>query len=213
MRTDELIRQLAADATPLPRGAAAFRLGSAIALGTALSFAVMLASTGPPLQALPSIGGASLAMKLLYSAVLFAVTFALLLAAGKPGRNLGPLWLWLLLPAALIALNAILELSNILPKLDDEQIPRHTWQQCLLTIIPLSAPIFAGVLWAFRRLAPTRLRLAGLLAGVTAGSAAATLYALYCPKPATPSLLLLYSAGALATGLFGALTGPRLLRW
>lgn len=85
------------------------------------------------------------------------------------------------------------------------------WLMCLLKIVLLSVPVFAGVLWAFRQLAPTRLRLAGLLAGLTAGSAAATIYALYCPE--TTATFLVSSLGILAIGLIGALSGPRLLRW
>jgi hypothetical protein len=88
-----------------------------------------------------------------------------------------------------------------------------TWRTCLLAIILPSLPVFAGVLWAFRRLAATNLRLAGLLAGLTAGSAAATVYALYCPETTATFLISWYSLGILAAGLIGLLAGPRLLRW
>ena len=77
----------------------------------------------------------------------------------------------------------------------------------------LSAPIFAGLLWSFRRLAPTRLRAAGAAAGFTAGAWAATLYCLHCPEVSAIFVLTWYTFGiGLAAGV-GALLGPRLLHW
>ena len=77
----------------------------------------------------------------------------------------------------------------------------------------LSAPIFIGLLWSFRRLAPTRLRAAGGTAGLAAGAWGATLYCLHCPEVSAIFVLTWYSLGiALAAGM-GALLGPRLLRW
>lgn len=211
--TDDLIRQLAADATPLRPGAAARHLAAGIALGAVGSAAAVIAWLGPPLQAVQSTGAAAFTMKLLFCAALLAISFALVLAAGRPGRELGRRWLWLLVPPALVALSAAVELSQALPGSRNELWLGSTWRMCLLALTLLSLPIFAGVLWALRRLAPTRLRLAGLLAGLSAGSAAATLYALYCPETTATFLLSWYSLGILAAGLLGLLAGPRLLRW
>jgi hypothetical protein len=80
-------------------------------------------------------------------------------------------------------------------------------------VLLLSLPILGGLLWALRRLAPTRLALAGGTAGLAAGAWAACLYCLHCPETSAVFVLTWYSLGiALATGL-GALLGPRLLRW
>jgi hypothetical protein len=67
--------------------------------------------------------------------------------------------------------------------------------------------------WALRQLAPTRLTLAGALAGLFAGGAGAFVYAFHCPETAAPFVALWYSAGILLTAGLGALLGPRLLRW
>ena len=63
------------------------------------------------------------------------------------------------------------------------------------------------------RLAPTRLTLAGALAGLFAGGMGAFVYAFHCPETAAPFVALWYSAGILLTTALGALLGPRLLRW
>ena len=69
-------------------------------------------------------------------------------------------------------------------------------------------PIFAGLLWSFRRFAPTRLRAAGAAAGLAAGALAATLYCLHCPEVSAIFVLTWYSLGiGLATGASALLLG------
>ena len=89
----------------------------------------------------------------------------------------------------------------------------QTWKECPLLVLTLSAPIFAGLLWSFRRLAPTRLRAAGAAAGFAAGAWAATLYGLHCPEVSALFVLTWYSLGIALAAAVGALVGPRLLRW
>lgn len=211
--TDELIRCLAAEAAPLRRGAALRRLAAGIGLGAAVSAAALAAIFGTPFQAVQNTGAAAFAMKLLFSAALLAAAFALLFIAGRPGHAVGKRWLWLLAPVGIVAASAAMELSLAAPSARYGLWLGSTWQTCLLAIALLSLPILAGAVWACQWLAPTRLRLAGLLSGLTAGSAAAVLYALYCPETTATFLLSWYLLGILIAGLFGMLAGPRLLRW
>jgi len=84
---------------------------------------------------------------------------------------------------------------------------------CAFLILMLSAPIYAGLLLALRRLAPTRLALAGAAAGLAAGGWAACVYAIHCPESTAPFIVIWYSLGmALAAGL-GAAIGRLALRW
>lgn len=89
----------------------------------------------------------------------------------------------------------------------------HSWKSCPWLVLSLSAPIFAGLLWSFRRLAPTRLRAAGAAAGLSAGAFAATVYCIHCPEVSAIFVLTWYSLGILLATLLGMLVGPRLLRW
>lgn len=88
----------------------------------------------------------------------------------------------------------------------------RTALQCALAIPAPAGPVFVGLLWAFRRLAPTRLRLAGAAAGVLAGAAGASVYAFTCPEQSAAFMVTWYDAGIIAAGLIGAFLGPRLLR-
>jgi hypothetical protein len=88
-----------------------------------------------------------------------------------------------------------------------------TWRACAFSIAFLSLPLFAGLLWAMKGLAPTRLALAGASAGVLSGAAAALIYSLHCPELGAPFLGIWYPLGMLIPAAVGAMVGPRLLRW
>jgi hypothetical protein len=89
----------------------------------------------------------------------------------------------------------------------------HTWKVCSPLILLLALPIYAGLVAAIRRLAPTRPALAGTAAGFTAGTLAATLYGLHCPEQAPAFVATWYTLGIAAATALGAITGRRLLRW
>jgi len=89
----------------------------------------------------------------------------------------------------------------------------QSWKICRWLLLILAAPIFIGLLWSFRRLAPTRLRAAGAAAGVAAGAWAATLYCPHCPEVSAIFVLTWYTLGMVLAAGVGALLGPRVLRW
>jgi hypothetical protein len=89
----------------------------------------------------------------------------------------------------------------------------QTALSCPWLIAALAIPIFVAALWALRRLAPTRQRLAGFSAGCLAGAAAAVLYALHCNENAAAFVVSWYTVGILLPGLVGILIGPRVLHW
>ena len=89
----------------------------------------------------------------------------------------------------------------------------HSWQGCSLRIIALAAPVFLGVIGVLRKLAPTRLALAGAAAGLLAGAVGATVYGLYCAETAAAFVVTWYTLGITACAGLGALLGGRLLRW
>lgn len=71
----------------------------------------------------------------------------------------------------------------------------------------------AGILWAFRKFAPTRPRLAGFCSGGLAGTVAAVVYAVHCTESAAAFVATWYTFGMLLPALLGLLIGPRVLRW
>lgn len=211
--TDELISRLAADVQPRHPAAAARRLAAGILFGAGLSLLLIVMVFGAPAASVQYTGIPAFTMKLSFAVAMAAAAGVLLYLAGRPGHKVGLRLLWLAFPPVLVALTAAMEISAIAPQFRDQAWFGTTWQTCLISISLLSLPVLAGVTWAFRRLAPTNLRLAGFLAGVTSGSTAAVLYALYCPETTASFLVSWYSLGIAAAGLIGWVLGPRLLRW
>lgn len=211
--TEDLIRELSADLKPSRPGMASLRLASGVFAGAILSLIGVSFLLGSPLGAVGYTGIPAFTMKLAFAAAMAVASSILLLGAGRPGQPIGYRLGWLLLPPLIVAATAVMELAITAPQFREEAWLGSTWLTCILAIAGFSLPVLGGVVWAFRRLAPTRLHLAGFLAGMTSGSAAALVYALYCPETTATFLVSWYTGGILAAGLIGLLAGPRLLRW
>lgn len=88
-----------------------------------------------------------------------------------------------------------------------------SWEVCTFSISALSLPVLAALLWSLRHLAPTRPSLTGAVAGVLAGSVAASIYSLHCPETSFTFFAIWYVAGMALTTALGAALGARCLRW
>jgi hypothetical protein len=211
MRTDDLIAELAA--RPWPATRPAFRLAVAIIAGWAIALIGFVLALGPPLAAVAKTGSTPFALKLGYTLSLTIITAAVVLAAGRPGQRLGSRAMLIGLPVAVIVAATALELSSTPSARWDFLLFGSTTLHCIGSIAIASVPVLLGVIWAFRTLAPTQLRLAGFLAGLSAGAAGALAFALYCEETTASFLLASYTPGMLIPAIIGALLGPRLLRW
>src|SRR3569623_2288457 len=128
---------------------------------------------------------------------------------GQPLR-----WRWVMaIPVWLRASSGVAELLRTPPGQWLAMWRGQSWMLCPWRVLVLAVPIFIGLLWSFRRLAPTRLRAAGAAAGLDAGAFAATVYCLHCPEVSALFVLTWYSLGILLAAGLGALLGPRVLRW
>ena len=212
MTSDELISQLVQDFKPVPRHALGWRICAGLALGAAVSFAVVIALGFRPDLWL-AMQSFSFWMKWIYTASLGAAAIAATAKLARPDtQSMG--WMWVLaLPVLGLAAISVAELAHAPSDHWLEMWLGKSWKVCSSTVFLLALPIFAGLLWSFRRLAPTRLRAAGATAGLTAGAWGATLYCLHCPEVSAIFVLTWYSLGIGAASLVGALVGPKLLRW
>jgi len=213
MNTEQLIRELSRDVPRVSRHALARRIAIGLVAGGLATMVLVTLVLGvrPDLQV--AMHGFSFWMKWTYTVSLGvgAAYGVARLSRPEPG-SLRALW-WLAVPVLVLAGIGIGELASAPPGQWLAMWLGHTWKVCPLLVLLLAIPIFIGVLWSFRRLAPTRLRAAGAVAGLAAGAWAATLYCLHCPEVSALFVLTWYSLGiALAVGA-GALLGPRLLRW
>ena len=89
----------------------------------------------------------------------------------------------------------------------------HSAHVCPWNILIIGLPLLAGAIWAVRGLAPTRLTLAGFVAGGAAGSLGALIYGFHCPETAAPFVAVWYTLGMAAVAAVGGVLGARLLRW
>lgn len=213
MNTDDLIFRLAQDVPAVPRRAVGRRLAIGIALGGSVS-ALLVALV---LGIRPDLG---LAMRGPAFWVKWGYTFSLAVAAVVMIAQLARpdsarlRWTWLLaIPVTLLAGLGVIELARTPPGKWLAMWLGHSWMICPWLVFALAMPIFIGLLWSFRRLAPTRLRAAGAAAGLAAGAVAATVYCIHCPEVSAIFVLTWYSLGILLAASLGALLGPRLLRW
>jgi hypothetical protein len=213
MKTEDLIGLLARDAGPAPKALAARRLGMAVALGLllALPAAAWLKSPTPLVTALFAESG--MWLKLIYAAVLAGVAVAWVSRLGKPGM---PAERWPLALVLAVAAVGLLGLANVATAPEGARaatVLGYSWRECPRNVLLLALPTLAGTLWALRGLAPTRPRLAGLAAGITAGGVGAFAYALFCIEIAPAFIAVWYTLGVAAAGALGAVLGPRVLRW
>jgi len=143
------------------------------------------------------------------------VALLLLLRLSRPGtRNISTsLWLAPAGPVLIIWIAALLALA-LAPQEDYHRlIMGLSWRSCPFNIAFLSIPLCVTITWAVRQLAPTRLRAAGAIGGLLAGSVATLAYCLHCPEMGIPFWGIWYLSGMLIPTLAGAIFGPLLLRW
>lgn len=153
------------------------------------------------------------ATKMLWLAALIGFGLYGLFGLARPGVDPGPT-VWGLGLALLMMLSlGLVQLLQTDPSARAEQWMGGSWQECSTNIAALSLPVLGALLWALRQLAPTRPTLTGAVAGVLAGSLAASIYSLYCPETSLTFFAVWYVGGvALVAGL-GAVLGYRWLRW
>ncbi|MET0984954.1 MAG: DUF1109 domain-containing protein [Steroidobacteraceae bacterium] len=213
MMTEELIRSLATDVKRVPRQAVAQRIAVGMIGGAVVTLLLITALLGVRSDLGAAMGGFSLWMKWAYTASLGTVAVIATANLARP-EIVSLRWLWLLaVPVLLLAGIGIAEFAYAPAGASVEMWLGHSWKVCPWLVLSLSLPIFAGLLWSYRRFAPTRLRAAGATAGLSAGAWAATLYCLHCPEVSAMFVLIWYSLGIGLVTALGALLGPRLLRW
>jgi hypothetical protein len=214
MGTEDLILRLSEDLPRVPPHAPASRVGIGITAGALVALVLVITVSGgirPDLQV--AIHGFGFWMKLTYTLSLGVITAWAVLRLARPiTGSLRGLWL-LAIPVLVLAAIGSGELARTPSDQWSELWLGRSWLICPWQVLMLAVPIFAGLLWSFRKFAPTRLRAAGAAAGLASGAWGAALYCLHCPDVAAIYVLTWYSLGiGLAAGI-GALLGPRLLRW
>lgn len=213
MDIDTLVETLSRDVKPVRRGAAGRRIALGIAGGIIAAIALIALTIGIN----PDLAGAasrySFWVKWIYALSLGLLAVAAVSELARPDSRM-PRWLWLFaVPVLVLAGIGVFEMSRVPPSHWLAMWLGQSWFICPWLVLILAMPVFIGLLWSFRRLAPTRLRAAGAAAGLAAGAIAAMIYCLHCPEMSAIFVLTWYTLGILLAASMGALLGPRVLRW
>jgi hypothetical protein len=211
--TEELIDRLSRDARPVGRGVVARRLAAALALGLLVSLFCVALFLGLRPDLYRALASRMFWMKLAYAAGYGIVGVFCVERLARPAVAAGGRLRWLAAPVLGIALLAALQMARTPGGEVRRLVMGHSAAVCPWFIAAASAPVLMALIWAVRGLAPTRLRLAGALVGLTGGGLGALVYSLHCPEVGAPFVAIWYSLGILIPCLVGALLGPRLLRW
>jgi len=212
VKTDDLIADLSGRLEPVRYGALTRMLLLAVLAGVIGSIIVMLSMLGPRhdlAQAMVSFG---MWTKLVYTFAIAALGFWLVERAGHPGADMKAPARILLLPVLAIALLAAAQLLT--PGADMKGLVLgHSSRVCAFLVTMTALPTLAATFWALKRMAPTRLTLAGLGAGIFAGAAGAFVYSFHCTEGSAPFIGIWYSLGIVLTAVIGGFLGRNLLRW
>jgi hypothetical protein len=212
MKTDDLINLLASgDVRPQPIPVR--RIVLTIALGVLTTIVLMALFLGVRPNLMQVFTLPAFWMKFVFVVALAWVGWIAAARLSSPGASAGMVPVMIAIPLVIIWGIAAVSLMTAAPGERSELFWGTTWRVCPFLIAGLSVPIFIAVLRAMRELAPTRLRLAGAATGLASGAAAAAVYCLHCPEMTAPFIGFWYVLGMLIPTAFGALIGPRVLRW
>jgi hypothetical protein len=212
MDTDALIEALARETAPVPRRSLQRSVCTGILVGAPLALLLVVAGLGvrPDLPA--AAATAIFWGKAAYTFSLGLIGLLLVLQLARPDTHRLRRWWLVAVPITLLLAFAAAELIRAAP-VDRLGLVLDPLWTCLPLILGLTVPLFAGLIWALRRMAPTRLRAAGAAAGLAAAGLAGTLYCLYCQQVSPTYILTRYTLAIALASAAGALLGPRLLRW
>ncbi len=211
MKTTELIGLLASGAGPAPRVNPMLRLAPAMVGGTLVATLLSIGLLG--LVPAHMFATPALWAKLAYAGLLAGGAGWLTARLSLPLSHVRAPTLAIVGVAAAMALLGLAALLAAAPGERIGALLGRSWYRCPLIVAGVALPALAAVLCTLRGMAPTRLREAGLAAGLLAGALGAIGYALHCPEESLAFIAVWYSLGILASGALGALLGPRLLRW
>ena len=213
MQTEDLIQSLAARPAPVAPGAVTRRVLIGLGLGAATSVGLMIAWLGVRPDLHDAMATGMFWVKFAYTLLTGLLLTAALTRLARPGANVGPFAVAIAAPLAVMVAMAAMRMANAAPDLRTSLLMGDSADVCPWRIFFIGLPVLAGAVWAVRGLAPTRLTLAGLVAGGCAGAFGAAIYGFHCDETASPFVVIWYTLGMAAVAVLGALAGSRSLRW
>lgn len=210
MKTDDLIRSLAADQgwqeTPVTRA-----LFHTLLLALPVSVVIFAVELGPRPDFTQALRSLFFDLKFVVTGALAVTAFAFAVELTRPEAPAARRW-WLMLPLAVLAVGIAIDLAVQTSPVRARLIGSNALI-CLTAVPVLALPFLVAALVALRRGASTRPALSGAVAGLLAGGLAATLYAAHCVDDSPLFVATWYSLAIAAVTAVGAVAGHRLLRF
>jgi hypothetical protein len=211
--SDEFLRALSEDLAPLSRWYVARRLVLGMSGGVIVSAVLMLVLLGPRPDMDQSMATTMFWLKLSYALAFAVIAGFASERLARPAASARGWIKWLAVPILLAIVIAAFQLAAAAPDSRAAMVVGQSARVCPWRILFFALPPLAGLVWAMRGLAPTRLREAGAAIGLAAGGAGAFIYALHCTESTTPFLAIWYTLGMTASAAIGWALGPFVLRW
>lgn len=212
MKTDELIRALAADNHAMT-AAPGRTLLIASALAVFAAGAMLLLTMGVRPDFATALSTVRFPFKFVVTIALAATTAVVFWQSLYPAMSRRPPWQLLLIAPAILLLGVAAELVAL---------PNEAWSMSAqgknsllcLTVVPALGIVPLGLmLWVLRQGATTRPVFSGLCAGLLAGAIAATFYAANCTDDSPLFVVVWYPLAIGILGAVGSILGTRFGRW
>lgn len=211
MKTDDLIKGLAADTTPqMPQGRAWW---VALALAVVIAAIIFFGTMGVRPDFAAAAETVRFLFKFVVTIILAATAWLTVRALSAPGANQRKALLPLIAAPAILLAAVALELM-VLPAA--EIAPRMIGKNAMICLaaVPAIGLIPLGIfIAALRYGAPGRPGVAGMVAGVLAGAVAATFYAAHCTDDSPLFVVVWYTFAIAILAGAGALAGKLAARW
>jgi hypothetical protein len=210
MKTDDLIRSLAADQgwheTPVVQA-----LWRALLVALPVAAVVFYVELGLRPDFMQALRSFFFDLKFVVTGALVAAAFVFALELTRPESPAARRWL-LLAPLVILFAGIALDLAIQTSPMRTRMIGTNALL-CLSSIPLLSLPFLVAAFAALRRGASTRPGLSGAVAGLMAGGLGATLYAAHCVDDSPLFVAVWYSLAIGVVAIVGALAGQRWLRF
>ena len=209
----DLVGNLVVDLAPVSRWYVPQRLLLGIAAGAAISIVLVLAVLGPRPDMHDAMHTGMFWLKLAYPLSLAIVAGLAAERLARPSASARARIPWLMAPLLFVFALGAIEFMLAPPSAQMPLMMGGSARLCPFLVLAFSAPPLAGLIWAMRGLAPTRLGEAGAVIGLAAGGMGAFAYAWHCTESGAPFLAVWYTLGIAAAASIGSILGPRVLRW
>jgi hypothetical protein len=212
MKTEELIDSLVVELRPTSPLHIANRIAIGVGAGAVISVLLLFQLLGARPDLAMVMGSTAYWSKVAFTMSMAGASLVIISRLARPEADSRDLWI-LAVPLLLYLPLGILELIKTDRADWGPMLFGHGWRHCTWMVLGLSIPVFIGLLWSFRQFAPTRIHLAGAVAGICSGAVASVVYCLHCPTDAAVFALTWYTLAFGLAGLAGAAIGRRLLHW